>query len=350
MKPTGIGCCLAASLFALNSQAIPLLQYGPQPESGAQAYLAEDPPTSLPYGTPPNVAAAPTYSSRGQASTVVQNYAAATPRPGYANPAPNMRNAPPAYGRGGYPPGTVSRPAYPPPAMGYRGYTPAYGQTGHPPRGRGPEYQRAMGYPSGQGYGRSAHVPDAAHYGQQPPAWSDPRAAQEPPDMTPDQILRVGIDELSRFLQSDAAGNPEALREFVTTRVAPYFDFAKMARWAAGRYFRRMDENQRSLFTHKLAGMFLEALTRNLGSYANPLPRIDVFHLRSTRFGDEVTVRALVTPRGGYPMKLDFGLSRTENGEWRVYDVAANGNSAVTYYRNHFARLAGRQGAAALFR
>ncbi len=337
MKLTEIGCCLAVTLFASNSTAIPLLQYDAQTEPGAPAYLAEDLPTSRPYSAPHYPKPAPANVNSEQSTTSARAVAAPP-----AATSPNTR---------GYSLPAPGHPQYAAPVANPQGGAPTYGPSGYAPVQRSPHaYRPAMAYPPGASYAPAYANPIAGHYGRQPPAWFNPGTYQEPREPTPDQILRTGIDELSRFLQSDAAENPDALQAYVLTRVAPYFDFTRMARWAAGRYFRRMDANQRSAFTQKLAGMFLEALTRNLGTYTNPLPRIDIFHLRSARFGDEVTVRALVTPRGGYPMKLDFGLARTEDGQWRVYDVAANGNSAVTYYRNHFARLASRQGIPALLR
>jgi phospholipid transport system substrate-binding protein len=39
----------------------------------------------------------------------------------------------------------------------------------------------------------------------------------------------------------------------------------------------------------------------------------------------------------GYPANLDFRFYRGKTG-WKVFDVAANGSSALTYYRQYFAR------------
>ena len=38
---------------------------------------------------------------------------------------------------------------------------------------------------------------------------------------------------------------------------------------------------------------------------------------------------------GGYPAELDFRLYRGTDG-WKVFDVVANGSSALVYYRDYF--------------
>ncbi|MEW8429523.1 MAG: ABC transporter substrate-binding protein [Candidatus Thiodiazotropha sp.] len=40
---------------------------------------------------------------------------------------------------------------------------------------------------------------------------------------------------------------------------------------------------------------------------------------------------------------MDFRFYRSEAG-WKVFDVSANGNSAVAYYRRHFANQREAQG------
>lgn len=40
---------------------------------------------------------------------------------------------------------------------------------------------------------------------------------------------------------------------------------------------------------------------------------------------------------GSYPARLDFRLYR-KGDEWLVYDVAANGQSAIVHYRNQLMR------------
>jgi phospholipid transport system substrate-binding protein len=42
---------------------------------------------------------------------------------------------------------------------------------------------------------------------------------------------------------------------------------------------------------------------------------------------------------GAYPTRIDFRFYRGESG-WKIFDVSANGSSALAFYRQYFARQA----------
>ena len=87
--------------------------------------------------------------------------------------------------------------------------------------------------------------------------------------------------------------------------------------------------------------MLLSTLAKRLTSYENQ----DVRFYPPRRAGEnEVKVRVAILQAGGYPANLDFRFYRSASG-WKVFDVAANGSSALTYYRQHFSRkMSTRQG------
>ena len=59
---------------------------------------------------------------------------------------------------------------------------------------------------------------------------------------TPDQIVRTGVDRLTGFVLGVPEVTPDSLGAFLSHEIAPLFDFRYMARWAAGSYWRRLDE------------------------------------------------------------------------------------------------------------
>ncbi len=152
---------------------------------------------------------------------------------------------------------------------------------------------------------------------------------------SPDQILRQGIDRLKGFLARGGKASVRETRGFLDAEISHYFDFPYMARWSVGPMYRRMDDEQRVRFTQQLKGMFLSALARNLGTYSGTSPRIDIYQPRFKRYSKEVTVNVRVTPQNGYPIRLKFRFYRSSEG-WKVFDVTANGISAVAYYRKYF--------------
>ena len=173
-------------------------------------------------------------------------------------------------------------------------------------------------------------------YGMGPQA----RSSAEPTQRAPDQIVRQGIDRLQGFLSRGSA-SPAQIRAFLDKQISPYFDFDYMAKWAGGEAYRKMNEEQKRRFALKLKGMFFSALARNLDTYSSAEPRIRVSRPHRRPRSNEVNVAARVSPVRGYPTKLVFRFYRSRDG-WKVFDVTANGTSAVAYYRKHFRQLARR--------
>lgn len=167
------------------------------------------------------------------------------------------------------------------------------------------------------------------------------RSGAAPTEVAPDQIVRQGIDRLKGFMARGGAAKPAEIKAFLDREISPYFDFDYMAKWAGGSTYRQMNAQQRSHFAAKLRRLFFSALARNLGTYSNTQPRIDVSRPRPRRGSNEVDVVTRVTRQGGYPMNLTFRFYRGRQG-WKVFDVTANGTSAVAYYRKYFRQVARR--------
>ena len=152
--------------------------------------------------------------------------------------------------------------------------------------------------------------------------------------------------------RSHPAGNP--LRPLVLfcliaafTLGAPYFDFAYMARWAAGPLHRRMSDKQRSALSEHLRTTFLSALARNLGSFAQPPPAINISAPPRGRSENEIAVYAKVKWTEGFTIQLEFRFYWSPDG-WKIFDVAANGASAVGYYRRYYSEQLRRHGPGSL--
>lgn len=152
---------------------------------------------------------------------------------------------------------------------------------------------------------------------------------------TPDQIIRQGIDRLIGFLMGSPDADEQSVRHFVGREIAPYFDFQYMSRWAAGPLYHRLSPEHRVALAHKLSSMFLDALSRNLGTLERPLPRVDVFPARPGNSMSEARVYVRVMSAQAPPVRLEFRFYWGQDG-WKVYDVSANGASAVAFYRGYF--------------
>ena len=152
---------------------------------------------------------------------------------------------------------------------------------------------------------------------------------------TPAAILKEGVTKLTTFIRAGGAKNREQAMAYLEKDIAPYFDFAYMTRWSAGPAWREMSPAQRAEMQQTIATSFLTTLAQKLTTYTNQPIR---YFTPRGHGKDEVTVSAWITQPSGYPIKLDFRFYKASDG-WKVFDVKANGNSAVVYYRDQFRNM-----------
>jgi phospholipid transport system substrate-binding protein len=179
----------------------------------------------------------------------------------------------------------------------------------------------------------AAPLQAAPHYGYT----QHPMRAPQMEQAGPDQVLREGMGKLLKYIRQTERPNRQAIAAFLQSEIAPYFDFAYMSNWVAGPMNRRMNDMQRKELAQSIKQMLLTTLAERLTSYENQ----DVRFFPARRAGqNEVKMRVAILQAGGYPANLDFRFYRSSDG-WKVFDVAANGSSALTYYRQYFSRKQG---------
>ncbi len=172
------------------------------------------------------------------------------------------------------------------------------------------------------------------HYGPGPGPYVTPAQPQARAG-NPAVALRTGLDRLMSFLGSENSPSPEAMAEFLNTEIAPFFDFEHMARSAGGRLYENMSADEQQALTAEVKRSFLTKMAEKLSQY----DRQQVRFLRPQSGNDGRTARvsvAILNP-GTYPTRLDFRMYRARH-QWRIFDVAANGQSAIVHYRTQMMR------------
>ena len=150
------------------------------------------------------------------------------------------------------------------------------------------------------------------------------------------ETLRQGVDKLLEFLGQKKMPNKLQVAAFLDATIAPYFDFEYMAQWVAGPSYARMSAKQREALTASLEARFLGTLATKLSKYEGQTVRY--FRPRLGARGAVNVVVGLLRP-GSYPSRLEFRMYRSKDG-WKVYDVVANGRSAVAFFREESRRAA----------
>lgn len=150
----------------------------------------------------------------------------------------------------------------------------------------------------------------------------------------PGAVLREGVGKLTTFLGSRTSADPQKVLDFLQHDIASYFDFGIMARLVAGPAYGRMSAVERAQLQGEIENLFLTTLVKRLSAYDKQ--QVTYTRTRFTGPG-QANLGVLVTGSDRYPTRLNFRMTKGDDG-WRVYDVSANGTSAVAYYRNNLGR------------
>jgi phospholipid transport system substrate-binding protein len=177
------------------------------------------------------------------------------------------------------------------------------------------------------------------------PAGHQAVAPQRREAPAPVRIIEEGLGKLQAFLASGAARDSSVVESFLIGEIAPYFDLDYMARWAAGSLWDGLDQGQQGMLSAGLAKLFFANMAAHIGGVRGG----EIHYLPTRRLGgNEVTVRVRVRGIQSRPVALDFRLYKGNSDKWKVFDIQANGQSAVTHYRRLLADLARQRGIAGM--
>ena len=151
---------------------------------------------------------------------------------------------------------------------------------------------------------------------------------------SPVEMLETSIKKVLDFLARPKNASLEQITYFLNQEITPHFDFEYMARWVAGRYYKRMSPEQQMQFTETFSELFVTTFVQKLSNYQKYPPIVSNF--RSKRTGEnQALASARILKENGVSIQVDFRFLKTRKG-WKVVDVKANGVSALFYYRNFF--------------
>ena len=158
-------------------------------------------------------------------------------------------------------------------------------------------------------------------------------AKPEPKEIEPAMLVEQGMNKMLAFLNQDPRPDEGMLMSFLGNEITLFFDFPYMAKSAAGPLWRHMDRQQRDRMADNIRQQFLAAMGTHLTGYNNQ--QVRVVSQRYGSGGNTARVTVAVLQPQGYPARLDFRFYRAKTG-WKVFDVNANGQSAVIHYRRQF--------------
>ncbi|AGA34272.1 Toluene tolerance protein [Thioalkalivibrio nitratireducens DSM 14787] len=163
------------------------------------------------------------------------------------------------------------------------------------------------------------------------------------------ELVDGAINRVLDTLREDEArakAEPEYVLEVIEREIIPLVDIDGMARLILARHWRDATDAQRTRFTEAFRDTLLNAYGVRLADYLDR--QVNVIARRSREDERMAVVATEIVVGSGQPnITVNYRLRPVE-GDWRVFDVEAEGLSFVGNFRNHFNTEINRDGLDAL--
>ena len=176
---------------------------------------------------------------------------------------------------------------------------------------------------------------------------STPVRAFEAPSIVSDDpadlvatVARALLTDIAAH-RSQYASDPASLDKLVRTVVLPHFDSELAARLVLARQWDAASADQRQHFIDAFYHLLLHNLGADLVGFS--LNRLQVLPYRGDPGATYATVDTLVRRRDGELVHVNYSLHRSTQG-WKVYDIAFEGISYLTSFREDFAEEIDQKG------
>jgi len=127
---------------------------------------------------------------------------------------------------------------------------------------------------------------------------------------------------------------PTPARHKAEAYAIPYFDFQRMTALAVGNPWRTASDAQKQALTKEFQTLLIRTYSGTMLKFKNANVNVKDNPVVN-KGGKEIIVRAEVSVPGQKPVNMDFTTYQSGN-KYRAYNVAIEGASLVTVYRNQF--------------
>ncbi len=136
--------------------------------------------------------------------------------------------------------------------------------------------------------------------------------------------------------------NPEQLRLVMEEELIPYIDYRFAAFMVLGKHFKSVPEDRLGEYVQVFREYLITRYAVAMGYYDD---QTVVFEPKSNSEGEKtVTVRAVIQDENRPDIKIAFKVRKGRSGEWRAYDMVAEGISMLSSTRSEFETMLRQDG------
>jgi phospholipid transport system substrate-binding protein len=152
---------------------------------------------------------------------------------------------------------------------------------------------------------------------------------------TPDQVVQGIADDLGKAIdghQAELKSDHEKLIKVIDGILLPRFDIDYASILVLGQYARTSTPEQRTRFAKAFYNSISHRYAEGLLNYTRG--RVRVLPSKGELNEKRSIVRTEVVLDDGKTVAVDYAFRKTQDGDWKAYDVIIEGISYITNYRN----------------
>lgn len=151
----------------------------------------------------------------------------------------------------------------------------------------------------------------------------------------PAKMVRDTSEQVRTILLKEDGSNTDVVRAEVQQVLYPRFDFTRMTALAVGKHWKQATPEQKAALTGEFRTLLTRTYFTTMLRYRDAAINIKGAPILENE-GKEATVKSDVkVATAQQPVLIDYVLYHTGDG-WKVFNVAVEGASLVTVYRNQF--------------
>jgi phospholipid transport system substrate-binding protein len=165
-----------------------------------------------------------------------------------------------------------------------------------------------------------------------------PAAALAQGAQSPDRWVKEVTEMVFAAYRADPEvqkGSDKRMLAIMQSKAAPQFDFQRITRLAAGRYWLSASPEQKAALVREFSTLLMRTYYRSLYEYRNTA--VELKPLRVQPGDTDVIVKTVFVRPPNPAFAVDFSVWQTPQG-WRIYDISVEGISALANYRTVFAK------------
>lgn len=164
----------------------------------------------------------------------------------------------------------------------------------------------------------------------------------------PYQDMQVAADKIFNTMKAESStlkSDPNKLKDIVRTDLLPYVQVKYAGALILGNAYKSATDAQRTAYFNAFEKYLVQAFAQALSMYNGQTYQVE----KSKDLGDKslVSIRILLNQpdKNQQPIRIDFQWRKnTVTGEWKAYDLTAEGVSMVTTKQNEWATVLRQKG------